>query len=236
MMRPASVPSPRPRRLAAVLAALALAACTTTVAPPPEAAEWQPVPLPGKEATRYDWTRKDGRDALSATSESSASMFRRRVDVPAAALRDISFSWWVEDLVAGASVAHADREDAPARVIFGFAGDLKSLPMRTRMLFDLAEALTGEKPPYATLMYVWDASAPVGTVIVNPRSDRVRKIVVDSGATELRRWRDHRRDLAADFRLAFGEEPGALQSIAVMTDSDNTRSRAQSWYGPVHLH
>jgi hypothetical protein len=42
--------------------------------------------------------------------------------------------------------------------------------------------------------------------------------------------------LAADYRLAFGEEPGALAAIALMTDSDNTASRAQSWYGPVDLH
>ena len=120
--------------------------------------------------------------------------------------------------------------------MFAFGGDTSRLPMRTRALFELAEALTGERPPYATLMYVWDAQAPVGSVIVNPRSDRIRKIVVDSGPAELRRWRQHRRNLAADFRLAFGEEPGALASIAVMTDSDNTRSRAASWYGPVELH
>ena len=85
-------------------------------------------------------------------------------------------------------------------------------------------------------MYVWDARAPVGTVIVNPRSDRVRKIVVDSGPMNLKRWRDHRRDLRADFELAFGEEPGPLRSIAVMTDSDNTGSRALSWFGPVTLY
>jgi hypothetical protein len=52
----------------------------------------------------------------------------------------------------------------------------------------------------------------------------------------LRQWRDHRRDLAADFRLAFGEEPGPLQSIAVMTDTDNTGSSAQAWYGAITLH
>ena len=85
-------------------------------------------------------------------------------------------------------------------------------------------------------MYVWDATAPVGTVIINPRSDRIRKIVLDSGPQELRRWREHRRDLAADYRLAFGAEPGALSAIAVMTDSDNTGSSARSWYGAVHLH
>jgi len=200
------------------------------------AADWHAVALPGKAPTRYEPSHKDGRQALAASSEQSASMWRRHIDVPAAQLGEVSFSWWVQDLIEGASVGDAAREDAPARVLFAFGGDLARLPPRTRLMFDLAEALTGEKPPYATLMYVWDASAPVGTVIVNPRTDRIRKIVVDSGPTQLRRWREHRRDLGADFRLAFGEEPGALTSIALMTDSDNMRSSAASWYGPVEMH
>ncbi len=199
-------------------------------------AAWQAVALPGKTATRYSWTQKDGRPALAAVSEASASMYRQHLQRAPDAIGDVSFSWWVQDLIADASVAHAEREDAPARVMFGFGGDMAQLPFRTRALFELAEVLTGEKPPYATLMYVWDAQAPVGSVIVNPRSDRIRKIVVDSGPAGLRRWRDHRRDLAADFRLAFGEAPGRLVSVAVMTDSDNTRSSASSWYGAVHLH
>lgn len=198
--------------------------------------EWRAVRLPGKQPTRYSWAVKEGRRALRAESERSASIFRRHVQVEPRALHEVSFSWWVQELIADASLADADRADAPARVLFGFAGDLGRLPRRTRVLFELAEALTGEPPPYATLAYVWDTQAPVGSVIVNPRSDRIREIVVDSGPAQLRRWREHRRDLAADFRHAFGEDPGALTSIAVMTDSDNTRSSATSWYGPVALH
>jgi hypothetical protein len=194
------------------------------------------VAIPGKQHTRYGWAQKDGRRAVAAVSERSASMWRQRLDRAPAQLGEVSFSWWVQDLIVDASVADVDREDAPARVLFGFGGDVGKLPARTRMLFDLAQALTGEPPPYATLMYVWDATAPVGTVIVNPRTDRIRKIVVDSGPVHLRQWRDHRRDLAADFRLAFGEEPGPLVSVAVMTDSDNTRSQARSWFGPVTFH
>ena len=133
-------------------------------------------------------------------------------------------------------MADANREDAAARVMFGFSGDAATLPARTRMMFDLAEALTGERPPYATLMYVWDNQAPVGSVIVNPRTDRIRKIVVDTGPADLGRWRDHRRDLRADFRRAFGEDPGPLVSVAMMTDSDNTASQARAWYGTVSLH
>lgn len=228
------VPRPAPLRaaIAAVLAAT-LAACTTQ--PPPDGADWQVVTLPGKPPTRYEWSAKDGRPALLADSERSASILRKRLSVDARRLGAVSFSWWVQDLVPGASVDDPEREDAPARVLFGFDGELRRLPLRTRMQFELVQALTGEMPPYATLMYVWDAQLPVGTVVVSRRSDRIRKIVVDSGAGELRRWREHRRDLAADFRHAFGEEPGPLVSIAYMTDSDNTRSRARCWYGPVQL-
>ena len=220
-----------------LLAASALlGACASPGPGAPSGPDWHAVPLPGKDSTRYEASHKDGRPALAASSERSASMWRRRVDVPAGQLGEVSFSWWVQDLVADASVADANREDAPARVLFAFGGDMTTLPARTRLMFDLAEALSGERPPFATLMYVWDATAPVGTVIVNPRTDRIRKIVVDSGPTELRRWREHRRDLTADYRLAFGEDPGPLTSIALMTDSDNTRSSAASWYGPVALH
>ena len=104
------------------------------------------------------------------------------------------------------------------------------------MHFDLAEALTGEPPPFATLVYVWDARAPVGSVIVNPRSDRIRKIVVESGTSGLRQWRSYRRNLVADFQLAFGEAPGNLQAMAMMTDGDNTQSQLATWYGEISLH
>jgi hypothetical protein len=95
--------------------------------------------------------------------------------------------------------------------------------------------LTGELPPYATLMYVWDNHAPVESVLTSRRSDRIRKLVLDSGSDQLGRWRAHRRQLASDFTRAFSEEPGPLLAIALMTDADNTGSSAEAWYSEVVL-
>jgi len=220
--------------LLAAVAVLLAAGCASPPRPP-AADGWHEVLLPGKAATRYAWTQKEGRPALSASSDRSASMWRRRLEIPADRIAKVEFSWWVEDVIAGANVADSEVEDAPARVLFAFAGDESRLSGRTRAMFDLAQALTGERPPYATLMYVWESGAALESVIPNPRTDRVRKIVVDSGAQNLRQWRVHQRDLAADFRRAFGEDPGPLIAVALMTDSDNTRSRARAWYGPVRL-
>jgi hypothetical protein len=89
--------------------------------------------------------------------------------------------------------------------------------------------------PYATLMYVWCNKRAPGSVITSARTDRVRAIVMESGPNKLGQWLDYERNIDADFKRAFGEAPGALVGIAIMTDSDNTRSTARAWYGPVSL-
>ena len=225
------------------LVGLALQGCAFWSRPPsdgigqaaPTSDGWHQVPLPGKQATRYARVRKDGRLAVHARAQSSASMWRRKVDVPAERLGQARWAWRVDRLNPQASIADVDVEDAVARVIFAFDGDRSRLSARNRAMFDLAQALTGEAPPYATLMYVWETRKPLGSVVVNPRSDRIRKLVVDSGPEHLGTWRVHQRNLVADYERAFGEKPGPLMAIGKMTDADNTRASAEAWYGAIEL-
>jgi hypothetical protein len=193
------------------------------------------VTMPGKKPTQYDWVQKGGRPAWHAQADVSASMWRRRVHVDAAEVAKVDFAWWVPALNPQSQLGSIDGDDAPARVMFSFAGDEGQLSARNRMMFELARTLTGESPPYATLVYVWDNSAPIDSVIVHPRTDRIRKLVVESGEQRLGQWLHYKRDLAADFKLAFGEDPGDLVGIAIMTDADNTRSRAEAWYGEIQV-
>jgi hypothetical protein len=51
----------------------------------------------------------------------------------------------------------------------------------------------------------------------------------------LNQWLSYERNIRADYEKAFGEPPGALIGIGLMTDSDNTQSNAQAWYGPIRL-
>ncbi|MGY0196340.1 DUF3047 domain-containing protein [Leptothrix sp. BB-4] len=197
--------------------------------------DWQGVPLPGKRVTRYVPADDAGRACLHASADRSASMWRRKVHVAPADLGQLRFSWKVPGLITDADLSDRDAEDAPVRIVLAFDGDHTRLGMRDRMLFDLAETLTGERPPYATLMYVWDNRAPVDSVIHAARTDRVRKLVLESGPSRLKRWLEYQRDVAADYRRLYGEEPGALIGVAVMTDADNTQSRSEAWYGPIRL-
>ncbi|MEO7851021.1 MAG: DUF3047 domain-containing protein [Rubrivivax sp.] len=196
---------------------------------------WESFDLPGKRATRYVPVQHDRRWVLHASSQRSASVYRRPMHVPSDELGQLSFSWKVAALVGEGDVRRAETEDAPVRVVLAFDGDRARLSARNRMMFDLMQALSGEPPPFATLMYVWDSQAPVGTVVVNERTDRVRQIVIESGTAHVGTWRSYSRDVVADFQRAYGEKPGALLGVAVMTDSDNTRSQAEAWYGEISL-
>ena len=217
-----------------LLAALGLAACVAV--PTPHADGWHAVPLPGKAATRYSPVHKDGRSAWYAQADRSASLWRRHWRVAAERIGAVRLSWWVTRPLPGTDFGEAGLTDAPAQVMFAFDGDHGRLPLRTRMQYELAETLSGERPPYATLKYAYGRDpAQVGQVIVHPRTDRVRTIVLDAGTAPAGRWRDHRRDLVADFQRAFGEPPGPLLSVALLTDGDNTGQQADAWYGEIAL-
>jgi len=194
---------------------------------------WKHMTFPGKVATRFSDVRQDGRQAVLAQAESSASMLRHPVHIASQDLGRVTFSWKVPALMAQADLALREKSDAPVRLVLAFEGDRSRFSAKDAMLSELSHALTGEPMPYATLMYVWSNTQPVGTVIKSPRTDRIRKLVVASGADKLNQWLDYERTIAADFEMAFGEAPGALVGVGIMTDSDNTRSTTQAWYGPI---
>jgi hypothetical protein len=202
---------------------------------PPDKAKWEAVSLPGKLRTVFKLERHDQRMALSAHAQASASMLRQRLNVQPSQLGRLQFAWQIDNLMAQADMGERDSEDSPVRLILAFEGDRSRFSAKNAMLSDLTQALTGEPLPYATLMYVWCNRRPVESVIVNPRTDRVRKLVVESGGDHVKQWRQYRRDVRADFEKAFGETPGALVGIAIMTDSDNTRSDVRAWYGDIRF-
>jgi hypothetical protein len=195
----------------------------------------QHLQFPGKRATRYVAGRRNGRKAIAAASQGAASMLRSGVRIEPKQLANISFSWLVPQLIQTADIADRDADDTPVRIVLAFDGDKSKFSARDAMLSELSRALTGEEMPYATLMYVWCNQRAAETVVDNPRSRRIRKLVVESGAQNLGKWRDYERNIHTDFLRAFGEAPGPLTGVGIMTDTDNTKSRALAWYGGIRL-
>ena len=201
---------------------------------PEQTAQWREIRLPGKAPTQYRLVRQGGQPWLRADSMRSASMLSQVVDIDVTQHGRIRFDWRIEQALREADVALRDKEDSPLRLMLAFDGDRGEFSAKDAAMSELTQLMTGEPLPYATLMYVWCGKREIGTVVHNPRTDRIRKIVaanpqsaLSAGAIE--------RDIVADYRQAFGRSPGRLIGIAIMTDSDNTKSSARALYGPIEI-
>jgi hypothetical protein len=200
-----------------------------------QAHAWTHQQFPGKVPTEFSYARNEGRDAVAVRADASASMLRQVVRIEPQDLGHVRFSWKVPALIEQADLATREYDDAPVRLVLAFEGDRSRFSAKDAALSELALALTGEPLPYATLMYVWCNKRAPGTVITSPRTDRIRKLVVEGGPARLNKWLDYERDIRADYERVFGEPPGALVGIGIMTDSDNTRTQARAWYGPIRF-
>lgn len=228
-------PPSRPQKVAdGASPALLKSARQLFVTPVPDL-PWEPLTFPGKRFTAFEPVQVAGRSALRVRASSSVSILRQRFVPSLESVGRVSFSWRVDGLPRDADLSVASQADSPVRVILSFDGDRTRWSSRNHRLSEMSRLLTGEELPYASLVYVWSAKDPLGTVVVNPRTDRIRKVVLDSGVSQLGQWRDHVRDVRADFRLAFGEDPGPLRLVALMTDTDNTESELTAWYGALKL-
>jgi hypothetical protein len=134
---------------------------------------------------------------------------------------------------ANASLPQLD--DVPVRVVLAFEGDRSRFSLKNSLLSELSLMLTGEELPFATLIYAWSRVNKPGDVLTNDRTDRIRKLVVDSGDQGFNQWLNYERDIRADYRKAFGEEPGALLSFAVFTEGEKDEGQLQAFYGPLKL-
>ena len=197
---------------------------------------WAHLPLSKfKRDTRYSLSEHDGRKVIHAEADRSASLYATRFKVPVAAPGALSWRWKTDALVAGADNRDKRREDAPLRVIVAFDGDKTTLPEAEQRLMKRARMMAGREPPYATLIYVWSEQVPLDTVIPSAHTGRVMMIVAASGKEGLGAWQTVRRDLAEDYRRAFGAAPGAVIGVGVMTDTDNTDSQASGDYADMQL-
>ncbi|MDR7094392.1 DUF3047 domain-containing protein [Hydrogenophaga laconesensis] len=228
-------PPSRPQKVSGGASPALLKSASQLFVTPAMDVPWEPLSFPGKRYVDFEPVQVAGRPALRVRADSSVSILRQRFDPALQSVGRVSFAWRVDGLPKDADLSVASQADSPVRVVLSFDGDRTKWSARNHRLSEMSRLLTGEELPYASLVYVWSAQHEPGTVVVNPRTDRIRKVVLDAGTSHIGQWRDHVRDVRADFRLAFGEEPGPLRLVALMTDTDNTESRLTAWYGALKL-
>lgn len=196
---------------------------------------WQLLKLGQKKLTDFRFVEEDGTVVLVARADAAASGYLHPVKIDLKDAPVLRFRWKISKLIEGADNAVAAKEDSPVRIILNFDGDTGKLTLKEKTTSLLAKSATGRELPYAQLVYIWSNAAPVGSVIHNPHTGRVRMVVAASGPSQVGQWVDIARNVADDFRRAFGEAPGLLTDVGILTDTDNTGASVEGRYGDIRF-
>lgn len=205
---------------------------------------WVHQRLPKVErANTHEIVTDEGRAVLQIRSAASASSWLARPGdaqgsgsgMEAADRPWLRWRWKVERSLPGSDLRIKAGDDHAARLYVIFDLPLDRLSLGDRLRISAARALSGADLPAAALCYVWGHAQPVGTSAWNPYTDRVRMVVVDSGAERAGRWQAHARDIRRDWADAFGGPMPRVAAVAVGADTDNTGDRVTTWFGDIEL-
>ena len=197
---------------------------------------WYPWALtPNKTKTTYKLDNHNGKTVIHADADSSASGLMINLKPRSVSGSSLHWEWKALGLVPGADNTQSAKDDAPLRIMLAFDGDKKKLSLKDQMAFELATLISGHEMPYATLMYVWASNHSIEEVIANKYTTRLKIIVVDSGDQYLGQWRNHQRDIEADYEKVFQEKPGRLIGMGILTDTDNTKTQVKAIYGDIEI-
>lgn len=208
------------------------AAAQSSIIPTP----WRPQPLPKvKRENSFDLVQDGGLRVLRVHSDAAASALLHLLDVDLGHTPLLAWRWKVSNVVAGSDFTRKAGDDYAAKVYVLFDYPADQLPFTDRVKIALARTLYGSELPTAAIAYVWGTAQPVGTSGPNPYTDRVKMIVVESGATRVGQWVTQRRDVAADFRALFGTPAPRVAAIAISADTDNTGEAVTAWFGDLQF-
>ena len=161
-----------------------------------------------KGETVYRPILEEGRPAVKAESRATASALIHRISLDPKSYPRLSWSWKIVRTI-------GKGDDYAARVYVVFPS---TLFWRTR-----------------AVNYIWANRLPRGAFLPNAYTGNAVMVAVESGDGNAGRWIDEERNLAEDYRRAFGEDPPRIGAVAIMTDTDNTGEDAVAWYGAIRF-
>jgi len=197
-------------------------------------AGWQPFIFKNIDAhTSYSLVKDGDTPVIQAVSKASCSGLIRKSRINPEKYPIIQWRWKAANIYRKGDITKKEGDDSPARIWITFEHDPGKAGLIERAKLKLAQLVYGGCPPCGALVYIWASKAPVGTISSNPRTDRVKMIVVESGKDSLNTWITEERNIFDDYVAAFGVKPPMISGIAIMTDSDNTKESATAFYGDI---
>ena len=171
-------------------------------------ADWKPRKDAGKDVYRV--LEEKGLRFLSAASKGLGIQAAKQHEWDLGAYPMLSWSWRPREFPKGADERDSSTNDSALAVY----------------VFVPYSRITGPK----AVKYIWSEKVPVGTHL-NSNYGLTQVLVLRSGLAGKDEWSEQKVNVLEDYKKYFGESDTPKPAgIAVLTDSDDTKSSAQGDY------
>lgn len=167
--------------------------------------------------TEYSIQEVDGSRVLQASSRSSASGLYRKVRVDLWQYPYLNWSWKIDNRLPVRNETTKEGDDYGVRIYVVADGGFRVWKTKS-------------------LNYVWSRGTSKGSAWPNAFADRnVVMLSVRDGSDETNRWYSEKRNVLQDVQRYLGNDVRFIDVVALMTDTDNTHSFANSFYGDIYF-
>jgi len=163
---------------------------------------------------------RDGNHYLKVKSSQSYSAKGVHLTFSPERCPHVSWRWRISNVVQAADLTRKEGDDAAAKLYVVFDGPSFWNPLDRRIL-----------------LYLWDNRAPVGGIYPNAwLPEKERMVILETGKAQAGQWVDEQVHLFEDFKRAFpGEEPGQVEGLAFLADTDNTMSTVSAGFDDLTI-
>lgn len=166
---------------------------------------------------------------IEARSDNSTSLIWKKVDAGDAQKPRLAWEWRVDEMMPPTDITVKGGDDRPLALHVWFMKPRDQLNFLERLRADFIELWVGLPVHGRLLTYVWGGRGKTGDALPNPHvGDGSWMIVLRGGDARTGVWFSESRDLVADYRAAFGEDPPDRGIIALAADSEDTQTRSRA--------
>ncbi len=148
---------------------------------------------------------------LEATAVNSDILIAKEFEYDLKEYPLLTWQWMAVELPEGADERHKETGDSGAGIYVVFPGRFRP----------------------ENIKYVWSSSLPKGTVLESPYNSKTKIVVLRNRSTPLGKWVSEEVNVYEDYKKQFGHEPDNVRAIAIMSDSNDTGSKAEARYRQI---
>ena len=198
---------------------------------------WEPLYFPKiKKHSLYSIEKNGAESYLKAESHASGSAMVMKKEFHVFEFPKVRWRWKIDNIYNKGNALEKSGDDYPIRVYIFFKYDPEKASFGEKIKYGLAKTFYGEYTPYSSLNYIWESRKHEKNIVTSTYAQESQMIILQAGEENVGKWMAQEVNIIKDYHNAFGEDPPAVASIAIMNDSDDTGESSVSYFDYIEVY